>query len=83
MERYQKKNMQTLQDRFILNMHISLNIQNFMIFLQATFQTVGTINVDESGNEDNIMVLYLFVLGVSRCKIWRKSMVSLEIYFTI
>lgn len=40
MERYQKKNMQTLQDRFILNMHISLNIQNFMIFLQATFQTV-------------------------------------------
>lgn len=40
MERYQKKNMQTLQDRFILNMHISLNIQNFMIFLQATSQTV-------------------------------------------
>lgn len=42
-----------------------------------------TINVEESGNEDNFMVLYLFVLGVSRCKIWSKSMVSLEIYFTI
>lgn len=40
MERYQKKNMQTLQNHFILNTHISLNIQNFMIFLQATFQTV-------------------------------------------